>query len=433
MKQTRITIRTIAILAILTILIALPAATVRAINFDNSSRIHISNLHRLDDDLYAFAEELTIDGEVDGEVTAFVYDSRISGVVTGTVSIFSYQVRQNGQIGGSLRAFANSITVDGSIGRSVLIMGSDVTIGRSGVIERDCRLYGANIHMDGTVNGAGATIEGDKISVDGLVRGDLTIKGKSIRIGPSAVIDGDLIYSCLTEDDITIEEGATINGERTWTPPEDNDEDDSSGFVTGVVVSISKLLAAFLFGILILLIFRRYAEESFKQVRSRFTVSLAAGFLSLLVLAFVVIALAAAVVLLISGLVLTGGDSPILGAVLLVVAIVLVPITTFGTVAGGIMLYSGKIVIGFLLGAFLLKRIDSRPLNKINLLVGLVLLSIVFAVPYVGFLLYVLVSITGAGAILLGIRHCPRASEDSPAPPTTSGSDTTPPPVIPPQ
>jgi len=427
------TIRTIAILAILAILIGLPAATVRAINFDNSSRIHISNLHRIDDDLYAFAEELTIDGEVDGEVTAFVYDTRISGIITGTVSIFSYQVRHTGQIGRSLRAFANTITIDGSVGRSALIMGSDVAIGRSAVIERDCRLYGASIHMDGTINGPETTIEGDKISVDGFVRGNLTIKGKTIRIGPSAVIDGDLIYSCLTEDDITIEEGATINGERTWTPPKEKDEDDGSGFVTGVVVSISKLLAAFLFGILILLIFRRYAEESFKQVRSRFTVSLAAGFLSLLVLAFVVLALAVAIVLLISGMVLTGGDSPILGAVLLVVAIVMVPITTFGTVVGGIMLYSGKIVVGFLLGAFLLKRIDSRPLNKINLLVGLVLLSIVFAVPYVGSLLYVLVSITGAGAILLGIKHCPRAGEDSQTPPTTSGSDRNPPPVIPPQ
>ena len=85
------------------------------------------------------------------------------------------------------------------------------------------------------------------------------------------------------------------------------------------------------------------------------------------------------------------------------------------TVSGGIIFYSGKIMFAFLVG-YLLARIfksEVALLGKAQLLFGLIILALLFAVPYVGLLIYLLVSIAGAGAIVLGIKNC-RAEADRP-------------------
>jgi hypothetical protein len=188
------------------------------------------------------------------------------------------------------------------------------------------------------------------------------------------------------------------------------------------------------------MVFGRYAEESFRQLRTRFTVSLAAGVVSLLALAFAIVILTVSIILMIAGLVV---GNPIVSAMLLVFSILMVPITTFSTVVGGIIFYSGKILLGFLIGALILRRATSSgAMNKLNLLLGLAVLTLLFEIPYIGFAVYLVVAITGAGAIVLGIRHCPRVHAQptegpsgpaetvppvSPAPPQASSPDPPPP------
>jgi len=54
----------------------------------------------------------------------------------------------------------------------------------------------------------------------------------------------------------------------------------------------------------------------------------------------------------------------------------------------------------------LVKKIKKNPvlLSKTQLLLGLIVLAIIFAIPYLGIVLYLIGSMAGAGAIILAIR-----------------------------
>ncbi len=414
-------------------LVCVLAATASAMVFQKAEHQHISNLHHIEDDYYSYAQDLTIDGLIDGELASFSYNFRLNGEVTGTANIFAYQLSHRGQIGRSLRGFANSITIDGTVGRSALLLGNDITLNGPAVIERDARLIGNNIRMYGTIKGQ-THISGKSIIIEGLIDGDLILRtdGK-IEITSTAIITGNLTYTSTDKEAIEIAEGAAISGEVTWTPPEDaGQEDDGVLSARSVILAVAKLFAAFLFGVILIAVFRRYAEESFMQLHTRPVVALAVGFVVLIGFALALVILIIAVALVIAGLIVVSGDGIVVGALLLIFSTLMLPISSFASVCGGIMLYAGKIVVALLLGALLLSRVRSaRALSALNLLLGLLLLTIGFAVPYLGFLLYLLASVSGAGAIAMGVRFCKRVYPATTAaqPPASEPPAPTPPPL----
>jgi len=78
------------------------------------------------------------------------------------------------------------------------------------------------------------------------------------------------------------------------------------------------------------------------------------------------------------------------------------------------VLYSGKIVVSLLIGLLLTGRLrsETRRLSWTALLLGLVILSVFSAIPYVGFLVSVLVALSGAGAIVLCMKNSRRTNPE---------------------
>ena len=407
-----------AALPVILIVTLLFAGYSQASIIERGKNIHISNLHQIDNDLYAFGQNITVDGLIKGDLVVGAYEVFINGEVTESENIFAYKLHHTGTVGNSLRAFANTVIIDGKVGRSVMLFAYDARIGKGAVIERDVSILGFTARIDGTVGG-NATIRTAKIVISGEIGGDVDIEAEEIRIVPPAVIRGNLRYCCEKEVEIDTVAGVTILGETRWEQPEEKDGEDEgkiggAAFKT-MIFKISKILAAFLFGIIVVYLFRRHAEVSFHQLRTRFTVSIATGFLFLLILIVAVLILVISAIFLLVGLALISGEMAPVGALVLMLSMLMVPITAFTTVSGGIIFYSGKIMFAFLVG-YLLARIfksEVALLGKAQLLFGLIVLALLFAVPYAGLLIYVLVSIAGAGAIVLGIKNC-RAEANRP-------------------
>ena len=404
--------------AILVLVTLLFTGYAQAMSIQRGDNIHISNLHQIDNDFYAFGQNVIVDGLIKGDLVVGAYEVFINGEVTESENVFAYKLHHTGSVGNSLRAFANTVMIDGKVNRSVIIFAYDAHIGNGAVIERDVDILGFTARIDGTVGGD-ATIRTAKIVISGEIGGDVDIEAEEIRIVPPAVIKGNLRYCCEKEVEIDTVAGVTILGETRWEQPkEENGEDEektgTAAFKT-VMFKFSKMLAAFLFGIIVVYLFRRHAEVSFRQLRTRFSVSIATGFLFLLILVVAVLILVISAIFLLVGLALISGELAPLGALVLILSMLMMPITAFTTVSGGIIFYSGKIIFAFLVG-YLLARIfksEVALLGKAQLLFGLIILALLFAVPYVGFLIYLLVSIAGAGAIVLGIKNC-RAEADRP-------------------
>jgi len=403
---------------ILILFISLGTATVFGSTFESEERIHISNLHSLTEDFYGFAEDIAIDGQIDGELTTFCNNMKINGEITGTVSSFSYVFFHNGNIHRSLRSFSYSAEVSGYVGGSLLLGANTIAIKESAVIENDARLYGAHIFMDGKINGSGSYFTGDTIKISGTIDGDIKIKGNKIYISPTAVINGNLEYDTKDPGDLDIADGAMIFGEAIWDHEDEPDTD--SDEITAIVVPISKFLAAFLFGVIVISLFSRYAKESFTQLHQRFTISLATGFLSVFIFVFSILTFLFSLIFTLVGLIVISTDMAIVGAITLILSILLLPISSFLTVCGAIVFYAGKIVVGLLAGYFifrLIKPIPAEP-KKLHLFVGLLVLTLLSSIPYyVGALIYLFIAIVGGGAIVLSVRQCHKMTGQQLTPP----------------
>jgi len=383
----------------------------------HGEHVRISNLHRIDDDFYAFASMVTVEGFVDGDLMVGGSNVSTAGEVTGSENVFAFEYHQKGKTGGSVRSFAYRSVIEGHVGRSLLVCGAETRIGSHATIRREARIYGDRVTVDGTVMGD-LVVEASRIEIRGQIDGNVTLVARKIVIHPPTVIKGDFAYTSDNEAEIYNPEGVTILGEVDWQLPKiegEGDEEDEKTTVRGYM-GASKLLAAFLFGIILIGLFRMYAEAAFDQIRYRFSLSVATGFLALFVCLLSLIMLVISLILLVAGLSLATGKLALLGALMVIFSTVALPVTSFAGVSGGVLFYSGKIILALLVGFYLVRLFRPEPvvLGKGQLFLGLVLLTLLFAIPYVGFVLYILAGIIGAGAIVLGIKNCHRPSEGLP-------------------
>ena len=56
-------------------------------------------------------------------------------------------------------------------------------------------------------------------------------------------------------------------------------------------------------------------------------------------------------------------------------------------------------------------RPGAATLSKTALFIGLIILTIISSLPYVGTVLFLLTALIGAGAIVLGIHNCRRSDQ----------------------
>ncbi|MDH4157249.1 MAG: hypothetical protein OEW00_08240 [candidate division Zixibacteria bacterium] len=404
--------------------VSLASVVVTAATFEKSERIHITNLHRLDDDLYAFGSYITVDGQIDGDLIAGAYEIQTNGNTTGSQNIFSYTYRHSGKALGAVRVFGYAVTIDGYVGRSLVAGGNSVRIGQGGIIEKDVAIWANMATVEGTISGRLA-FTGNTIYLSGFVNGQVDIEAAQINITAPAVINGDFHYTAREHIDFDTLSGVTILGKTYWHEPSIDEDAEESDTFPAVVLTTSKMLAAFLFGIIFINFFKKYAVESFAQLRSRFAVAAASGFLGFFIVVLSLVILVIAGVLFLAGWLLIRGDLALLGALILIISILTMPIFSFASVSGGLLLYSGKVLLACLVGYWLIRIFKSNPteLSKTQLFVGLVILTVLFALPYVGIVIYLLASIIGAGSIILGIKNCRRGSAaPDPGPPGEEGS-----------
>ncbi len=372
-------------------------------DFKMDEKISISNLHVIDDDLYVAGNVLEIDGSVDGDLTAMVYKSTIRGRVSGTSSIFSRFLNHQGAIDGSLRAVSQNLVIDGIIGRSAELAGQVIKLGPGSTIQRDLNAQASQIHLDGHIGGK-VSIHADEVIITGQIEQDVRITADQITVSPSAVINGNLTFFSGSEDNLEVASGADIHGETIWHKSEQADESSA----TETVMNVSGMLAAFLFGILIIRFFRPQAEESFVQLQRHSVTAFAAGLTGLVVVGLCLAVLIFSLLSLVTGVGILYSDTPnVLGMVFLIFSTLAFPISTFLGVTGGIVFYCGIILVSFFLGSLIvgLVRKKHRALSGLSLFVGLLALLLLSLIPYVGSWLYPLSAIAGGGAILMGIRR----------------------------
>lgn len=171
--------------------------------------ITIGTTETIEDDLYAFGTNISINGTIHGDLIAAGNFITIDGTVTGDVIAGGQSVTIRGQVGGSVRAAGNTIVLDGKVANDLLFGGNELTILSNGRVGRDVIVGAANATVTGQI-GRDLQAGGTNVKIDGGVGGNVLGTVDRLQLTDRATIGGNLKYT--SKNDAQIANASSVKG-----------------------------------------------------------------------------------------------------------------------------------------------------------------------------------------------------------------------------
>jgi cytoskeletal protein CcmA (bactofilin family) len=360
---------------LLVLLFTLPNIA-RALDLRRDQDTHIGAGVTISETLVCSGDVVTIDGTIDGDLVVAAERFSMRGTVNGNVYFFGSEVEIDGTINGTVLGIGERITLSGRVDGAVGFLGDRLNITNRARIERDVALFGDGARIAGSA-ARDVTFAGEWLEVRAEIARNLHVLGaERVALLDGARIDGDVRASLFGDDDeIEQEPGASVGGELQVSQKSLIREHYLAhyrhpSFYLMVLVGAA---AAFVFGLLIYVLDPRLFEADPPDT-SGFVRSLGIGFL---------VFLSGPVALILVGLTVVGIPVAVLGLFILISAIYTSYILVAGLVGQAVVTPSGP---G--LGAF-------AP----SLLVGVLILSVVAALPFIGPAVRILAVLFGLGCL----------------------------------
>ena len=397
------------------------AATMRSGN-----RVVVPATETFDDDLYASAGEITIDGTVEGDVYVAAQRVVINGPVKGDVVAMAQVVVINAPIEDDVHALAQVVRLgkDARVGGDLVCAEYSLQAESGSLIRRDMMTAGYQVLLEGQIWG-GVRAACVALELDGSVGGDVIAQvgdeqddegppptafmpqaevqmptvPVGLTLGDKASVGGKLTYTSKARADIA--PGAKVGGATVHRlpKPEKDEREAAPTVVSWGLDQIRRLVALLLVGLLIVWLLPGWANDVGEKIRSKTLPSLGWGVVALF--AFFTAAIGVLFVSLILAILFgaaTVGD--MVKFVLSIGFLVEVVLIT------GFALYvavGAPTIIGLLGGRWLLER--WRPgvaaERVVPLLVGILVLWALTAVPILGAFVSLALTLFGLGGVWL--------------------------------
>lgn len=283
-------------------------------------------------------------------------------------------------IKGSLRAAGNTVSINSTVGGNALVFANSVTIGPKAVIKGHLNVYAAALAMNGTVNKK-LYSAGEQITINGEVKDTATIDGDRIIFGPNAILhDTTTVAAEKAEKNVTISPQTTGADyikitKQTYKSKKSGTADPNS--------RLSRWLLSFIFftvlGIIMMLLWPKRLAEITKTMIKKPALAWSRGALFVLL-------------------------TP-LAALVLMFTIIGLPLAIIGLIAYVLLLCVARIFSAMMLGQFLMDdKVFSKDKQKWNpyvqFICGYFILSIIFSIPWIGWLVCALAATWGVGGLL---------------------------------
>lgn len=335
----------------------------------------------LNDDLYAFGGNVTVQGIIRGDVISFAGNIMLSGEVAGDLMASGGTISVPGAVEGSVRVGGGTITIDGTVGDDVLAGAGTLILDSRSSVGRDL-LFGVGSATIRGVIGRNVLGSGGEIIIDGLVGGDVQIEADRVQLTRNAVIEGNLIYASNREAEIS--EGAIVRGTVERRIPEGKAEPGPLSWAVSFFVSWARMLIGlFAFGLIFVLLFPAFSRRTVRTLGESPWPSLGLGFAELIAVPPI------SVIIFVLGLLFGGWW---IGLMVLAVY--------------GIALTLGFVMVGLAIGDRLLAQFGkARDHQILALLLGLTILTLVSQVPCVGAIVAFIAIFFGLGALTLAVAR----------------------------
>ncbi len=394
-----------------------------AVESQSGDQVIIGPDEVVDDDLYATANEIVVEGTVRGDLVAFGRSVTVDGTVEGDLIGAGQSVEIGGEVDDDVRIAGQALLLseDASVGDDLIAAAYSLQNEPESNVGGTLWYAGYQALLAGTVGedlaGAanaltlGGEIGGDAdVDVDGEEGGaappafvpvpqvPIPTVEPGLTLTDSALIGGNLTYQSSTE--AQIDPGARIEGDvvREERPVEEEEEEAARSPLTETVLdALGSLVALVLVGLLLVWIVPGWIRHRAYTVLERPLASLGWGLLGLV--AFLILGIVVLVVTILLAIVL--GLLTLGGLVALIIVLGLLAeaalVLAFWISTG----YLAQIVVSFLAGVLLVEAIrPGRGRGRVlPLVVGLILYVVLRAIPVLGPLVGLAVVLLGLGAI----------------------------------
>lgn len=137
-----------------------------------------------------------VDGEIEGDAFLAGGLVTVNGVIHGDLFVLGGKVTVNGRVGNSIRIVGGDVTVNSQIGRNALLVCGNCTVTKQAVIDGSLLATGANMEVGATRVGRGLRFLGHRLYLDSEVAHEaFVVANREFILGPQASISGSLKYS----------------------------------------------------------------------------------------------------------------------------------------------------------------------------------------------------------------------------------------------
>ena len=349
-------------------LVVLPA---EAITFRAGNVVDIPPDAVIADDLYVTGNQVTIRGRVDGDVVVAARHVTLSGTVRDDLIAAGSDVTIQGTVGQSVRAAGGTVTVSGNIGRDLLLAGNRLEQLAASRVQGATALTGRDLALRGTTEGQ-LQARGGNVLIDGTT-GPATVSADDLTVTAGARINGPLSYASGQEADIR--PGATITGAVTREA-----EEPRTWVVPGWVGTLFLFMVGAFAGVLMAVIMPGALVAVGQALRRDLGFSLLAG----------------------AGILF---GVPILAGILMI-TLIGIPLALSLLVFYGLGCYLAWVLAAIILGDSFISRLPVRSLRGrmvVSTLLGVALLLLLQAIPWVGGLVAVIALVIGFGTATMAL------------------------------
>ena len=360
----------------LAVALAGASSSIEAQSLQAGGTVTIPNGEAREGDLYTAAEAVQVDGRLNGDLVAAARRVVVGGQVDGDLFAAGNTVDLRGPIGDSTRIVGRRINVDTAIDGDLVAAAAEIVVTDEARIAGGIVAAGGRVEIDGTVEN-GARVAAGEIVIRGTVRGDANVIADRLDLAPGARIDGDLDYQ--TRMPLSPQAAALVEGAVRYREPP-TDEADAGGTPWGFVFWFWRTAAALLTGIVVVALSQRSVQRQVASFAEETTLSALLGFS-----AFLLVPVAAGIAM---------------------ATLVGLPIGIGVLLLFGLALYTAKLPIAVWVGDRLLGlagRPGASPYAALAL--GVLLLYLLFAIPYVGWLFWLAATWLGLGAMVVSARR----------------------------
>lgn len=322
---------------------------------------------------FMFEDNLTVEKIFDTSAFLFGNNVDVDSKVDGISFIAGNIIEVKGTSEYSFIA-GNDIEIYSTSLKDVFVAGASISFKEEAFIGRDAFFAASSIMLSGTVNGDFRSYSDSIELKNTTINGDVVINSSSIIIGENVNIAGEFKYN----DDAVIEGEDLLNAFAITTYSSSDETIAKEELLTTISSKLINFLNLVILGVLICLLFGKYVTKMYKKYENlpfgTYAKQFGHGFLVLFV-------------------------TPLLGVMLVT--------TTIGMSVGLVLLalyimaiYISRILLAIIFGNMFIKKVLHKKVNNyLGLLIGLVVITLVTMIPYLGGLVTFVLLLLGLGVV----------------------------------